>query len=1023
MDIQIILAIIISLIGFILTIKDLKLALIYLLALVPLAHKEEFSLVMWDVLPVRIAFIGIILASVYKLYKYNFKKALNWGYSNFHRDVVFITLFLLWLVRLVSLSFSKDLQSGVELLGFYTLIILLYVFLKVIYKLYGFSVFEKITKTYIYVGIATALFAFTQLYLRFCCRVKIGAVWVNPGHLPRLGSSFWDVNHYGGYLVTLIPISFAMFFASKTKKDKFIYLLASTFFTFALFLTGSRSSWLGLFFGALISVIVYWWAKVRKPLKILSSLIVIAMIAGIGFLSYSGISLRDQIASYMHYRLDSTDTHMLLVEGAGEVFVKNFLLGAGYGDFDTDFRKTKTAEVYFSREPALQKSKVPPHSIWGEVIAETGAVGIVLYSFLVIFIIAGLIVAIDKTKSLKNKYIGLGLFGGVVSVLLSGIFYSYNLEFFWVYLFISVGFTYLMLKGNWTLSNVIKWWYKKPITPYLILLPISIAFVFIKLGSTTLIDWDEAIYAKVAKNIILTGDWLNLHWDSLSEYWFEKPPLYMWLSAIAFKVTGFNSFGARFFSAFFGVLSILFTYLFSKKLYNKTVGVIASLILLSTVQFLYYSRNGMLDVTVTFFILSSIYLFYLGLSKIEEKNSRSYKIFFILSGMLVGLGVMTKAVIGLIPLPVLSLYVLYLWVSKKKLPLKISDGFFFIIPFLVVVTPWHLYSYLEHGDDFINTYFIDHMLGRGLAGFGHEKPVWWFFEVIKVSFRIWIFPLIGGVLSLFFIDKKNRDKFILTIISSFFILFLFSMSKDKLQWYIMPIYPFLAIISARFMERFAMLFNFSLKKPIQFDHYFVRVILVFLTFLTAAFYIVIMRGNIYYPDFNKDKIALVEIFNEKYPLEQYPEVKLYYNSISPPILLFYSDHDIKNIKDSDSAYDVIKEASPDQFNVFIMKHDLYYKVKEEIKRADFPVALEVKGSAGDWTLIKSNSRVEVLQSELAKLRMIEDAYLGKYIAGTLTPAEAKLRKENNIKADIIVGQLTEYGYPPVTDKSEVKSKE
>ena len=42
-------------------------------------------------------------------------------------------------------------------------------------------------------------------------------------------------------------------------------------------------------------------------------------------------------------------------------------------------------------------------------------------------------------------------------------------------------------------------------------------------------DWDEAIYAQVAKAMNATGDWLRSQYEY--QVWIDKPPLLMWSAA------------------------------------------------------------------------------------------------------------------------------------------------------------------------------------------------------------------------------------------------------------------------------------------------------------------------------------------------------------------------------------------------------------------------------------------------------------------------------------------------------------
>src|SRR3989339_816164 len=88
----------------------------------------------------------------------------------------------------------------------------------------------------------------------------------------------------------------------------------------------------------------------------------------------------------------------------------------------------------------------------------------------------------------------------------------------------------------------------------------SVVFTFYKLGDTHLIEFDEGIYGLVAKNILKSGDWVTLQWR-LGSPWFDKGPLYLWLTAASIKVFGLTSFAVRFWSAIFGMFGCLSVYL------------------------------------------------------------------------------------------------------------------------------------------------------------------------------------------------------------------------------------------------------------------------------------------------------------------------------------------------------------------------------------------------------------------------------------------------------------------------------
>ena len=54
------------------------------------------------------------------------------------------------------------------------------------------------------------------------------------------------------------------------------------------------------------------------------------------------------------------------------------------------------------------------------------------------------------------------------------------------------------------------------------------------LGQVHLFDWDEINFAEAAREMIVTGDWLNVQ-INYEPFW-EKPPLFIWLQACSKKI-------------------------------------------------------------------------------------------------------------------------------------------------------------------------------------------------------------------------------------------------------------------------------------------------------------------------------------------------------------------------------------------------------------------------------------------------------------------------------------------------------
>ena len=83
-----------------------------------------------------------------------------------------------------------------------------------------------------------------------------------------------------------------------------------------------------------------------------------------------------------------------------------------------------------------------------------------------------------------------------------------------------------------------------------------VAALLLFLGNASLLVTDsvESNYALTAKEMVLSGDWLSP--QIYGHYWYDKPIMFYWLTALGFKLFGITEFAARFFPAVFGMLGM-----------------------------------------------------------------------------------------------------------------------------------------------------------------------------------------------------------------------------------------------------------------------------------------------------------------------------------------------------------------------------------------------------------------------------------------------------------------------------------
>lgn len=902
---------------------------IYLLLILSVfLHKEVFSVYVWNLLPIRLSMAALFTYMVVFVLWRLFKK--DTLVLDSFKNPAFLSLCVFWLLALLSIFFSKNIKASLLALAFFSTVITFFAYVLVLYK--DENNILRIIKFYVYLALFLSLIGFLQIWVYYKYNFIFGAFWNIPGHTPRVGSLFWDVNHFAGFLSLLIPICVALFLISDFKR-KIFYFVSATVLLVILGLTNARTGWLA----CMISLAVFFGLLVFRRFKYKGLgliLLIFAVISLFGVFEYLNkqSAFRHKIRTYFHYRLDSFDSHILLLKGSLSVFENFPVLGGGYGGFFEHFASTKISATFFARDPAALNTRVPAHSIWGELLAETGILGFSVAAFFYLTLFFTYFFAALHTKRKTYYILSSAMTGSLCGIFCAGIFYSYNSEFFWYILIFYFLLSWYFVKKEFYGFKDKDLWLKiysffisnsKFLSFFILLL--SSLLIFINLGTNHLIPYDEAIYAKVSQNIISKNDWLTLYWYEDAP-WFEKPPLYFWLSALSLKVFLNNpEFAVRLPSAIFGVLSVFLTYVFGKRLFGKMVGFIAAFVLLTTFHFLYYSRIGMLDVSVTFFILASLYLYYISID-----NKAKKKIFYyIFSGVFMGLGVLVKGVVGLLPLLIFVVWEFRLLFIREKLSSRIFRLSTIILCFLFVSLPWHLLMFKLYGSRFVDSYLNYHVLGRALTSQEDKTaPFYWYIVVIKVSMRIWFVSLLLSLpFVAYHIYKKSpyRNRLLFIVLSSSLILLLFSFSKSKLIWYIMPVYPFLSILNGFFLYLIISFVDAKLSRLNNISSLFIKSFGVYLIIVAGLLYLSFNKHLVYTSDYTGSQAKIIKTKNNLYGFE----VKFYVDKIEFPLVLFYANKnfscvDFEGLKKAISSHIKNKERM-----VFVTKESRFKLLQSE----------------------------------------------------------------------------------------------
>jgi 4-amino-4-deoxy-L-arabinose transferase-like glycosyltransferase len=330
---------------------------------------------------------------------------------------------------------------------------------------------------------------------------------------------------------------------------------------------------------------------------------------------------------------------------------------------------------------------------------------------------------------------------------------------------------------------------EKDVTFWLLLM---FAFIYIvgNIGTGSLTTWDEAVYANISGSIIKTGNWLVLHQRGAP--WFDKPPLYMWCTAFFYNLFGINEFSTRFTSAIFGIATVLLVYVFMKKTMNRNAGLCSALLLLAAPHYIHYSKMGMMDVMLTFFITLMVALFWMG----QEKPR-----YLFWSGAALFFAYLTKGMAAISGPVIIFLYCLF----SNNLRLLVKREFITgILISLALIVGWHALQYIYCGPASVNNYFGFHLVRRATESLeGHTGGLNFYQKVIFNKNKPWGILYYPSLVYILWLAVKQKDKrAILLLVWAVSVFAICTTVRTKLHWYIIPVYPALAMASALFLERF-----------------------------------------------------------------------------------------------------------------------------------------------------------------------------------------------------------------------------
>lgn len=324
-----------------------------------------------------------------------------------------------------------------------------------------------------------------------------------------------------------------------------------------------------------------------------------------------------------------------------------------------------------------------------------------------------------------------------------------------------------------------------------------VASVLIKLSYALALPypglWDEQYHAVVAKNMmqdpfhpkLFLDSPVYTHPDNWTYYttWIHKQPFFLWCIALSYKLFGINIIALRIPSILISSSLIYPLFKIGAKALNKLSGIITVTLFVFNPYF-NNMHNGSTptDHNDVLFVSIICWAFYLGYVYV---NTRQMK-YLLFTSLMCGLAVLTKWLVGLLPLGFVWLFVLYfkeITLVKKLKLLLIS-----ITVTALIFVPWQLYCFFNYKQLFI-TIMQHNARHVGEVVEGHEGDSFHHLRMIGLFTGYnWMLMLALICMGLYLIKDKllKLNLIVVLMVTQLF----FGFVKTKMDNFTLILFPF-----------------------------------------------------------------------------------------------------------------------------------------------------------------------------------------------------------------------------------------
>ena len=316
----------------------------------------------------------------------------------------------------------------------------------------------------------------------------------------------------------------------------------------------------------------------------------------------------------------------------------------------------------------------------------------------------------------------------------------------------------------------------------MVLLLAAVLLFSINLGELPLLDGDEATVAQVAREIwnAPAGSMRWLYPTLGGEPYHYKPPLIHWLIVGAYSVAGVNEWTTRLPGAIITAFSVPLLYCIGREIFRQRwAAIYSAVIYLTMLPVVRHGRLAILDGAVVSFLMVMM------LCVLRSRRDLRYCL-----GIGIGLGLicLTQGLFGIL-LSAIAIVFLF-WDTPRLL-----TSYYFWIGIVIGILPvaaWYSAQILHYGYSFVQVGLVNQSLREINTATEENSASPWYYviEILKWTWPWLIF--LPQTLRLIW-ENLNLSWAKFLLVWSIVYLVIISFFSIKLPWYVLPIYPSLAL--------------------------------------------------------------------------------------------------------------------------------------------------------------------------------------------------------------------------------------